>query len=203
MSLFNQEKNFIFVHIPKTGGTSMESLGWIGEGFNKHYDMEYFYFTYNKLPDIDFDNIFKFAFVRDPYTRFASGVLGHAVPSNKMDLLLGTMGEDESKKIDKKRFTAFTLTHKDKFDDIIALKPQHSFVTIDGEVVMNFIGRFENLQEDFNKLCNGLGYGDIELPHLLQGTYTDYDWLYTPETRKIVTEHYSKDFDLFNYERKQ
>ena len=201
MSLYNREKNFIFIHIPKTGGTSMESIGWLGEGYNKHYDMEFFKKAYGNDPDIDFDNLFKFAFVRDPYTRFASGVLGHAVSSNKMDLLLGAMGEDEAKKIDKERFTAFTLKHEHKFNGIVAIKPQHSFLTIDGEMVMDFIGRFENLQEDFNTLCKKFGYADIKLPHINKGRYTDYDELYTPETRKIVREYFSKDFEMFGYEQ--
>lgn len=196
MSLFNIEKNFIFIHIPKTGGTSMEAIGWLGEGYNKHYDIDYFRRTYGNL-----DDVFKFAFVRDPYTRFASGVLGHAVASNKMDLLLGTMSVDEVRKIDRERFMAFTLTNRGNFDKIVAIKPQYSFITINDVMVMDFLGRFEHLQEDFDTLCEKLGFERTILPHLVKGRYTDYDWLYTPETREIVKDYYWKDFDLYNWRK--
>lgn len=197
MSLFNLDKNFIFIHIPKTGGTSMEALGFIGEGYNKHYDAKFFNDTYG----YKFDKAFKFAFVRDPYTRFASGVLGHAIASSKMDEMMGIMSGDEAKAINKDRFTAFTLKHRDNFDSIIAIRQQHLFVTIDNQIVMDFIGRFENLQEDFNKVCKKLGYSDTTLPHMVKGRYNDYEYFYTPETKEIVSDYYKKDFELFNYKR--
>jgi len=199
VSLYNPTKNFIYIHIPKTGGTSLESLGWIGEGFNKHYDIKFFKDTYENTKDFDLDKVFKFCFVRNPYDRFASGVLGHALPSNKLEVLLGTMGKDEAKKIDTERFRAFATTNRENFDKIVAIRPQHSFVTIDGKMVMDFVGRFENLQDDFNTLCDRFGFNRTELPHMVKGRYNKYDSFYTPEIREIVADHYSKDFEMFGY----
>ena len=196
MSLYSPTKNFIYIHIPKTGGTSIESLGVFGESYNKHYDIEYFKETYG-----DLSKIFKFTFVRDPYTRFASSVLRHAVPQRKPSSPIMELPPEELKLINKGRFTDYTLKNSNSFDDVVALKRQHGFLEIDGKIEMDFIGRFENLQEDFNRLCEGLGLGKRILPHEMKGTYNDYDWFYTKETREIVAEYYSKDFEMFNYEK--
>ena len=176
----------------------MEAIGWIGEGFNKHYDIEYFKLTYEN--SVDFDKVFKFAFVRNPYDRFASGVIGHTIQSPIMDEILGLMPPEGIKKMDKERFIAFTLAHKDRFDDLVVLRQQHKFINIDGKNMMDFIGRFESLQEDFDELCVKLGFNPTILPHMMKGRYNDYSHLWTPETREIVTNYYSKDFEEFKYE---
>jgi len=69
----------------------------------------------------------------------------------------------------------------------------------DMEIEMDFIGRIENIEEDFKKLSKLIGI-DLELPHKNKserGPYQDY---YTKETRDIVEKIFEKDIEHFNYQ---
>jgi chondroitin 4-sulfotransferase 11 len=65
---------------------------------------------------------------------------------------------------------------------------------------VDFIGRFERIQEDFGVISRRLGM-EIELPHLnksnLSGVYRD---AYSERMRKIVGEIYELDARIFEYD---
>lgn len=185
MSVQNLEHKFLFVHIPKCGGSSIEALKWIGTKYNQHGSISLFNDLAKLSPELNIDNFFKFTFVRNPYTRFMSGMVGHVFAhiDNFTDL--------------KDEITRFTKTQEiNKWE---VLREQHTYLTIDGKLRMDFIGRFERLQEDFDIICDRLGMEKGILPHEMRGRRTDYDRLYTGETRQIVRQYFAKDFELFGY----
>ena len=66
------------------------------------------------------------------------------------------------------------------------------------EIEMDFIGKVENIEEDFKKLSKHLNL-NLELPHKNKsdrGAYQDY---YTKETRDIVAKIFEKDIEYFEY----
>lgn len=69
-----------------------------------------------------------------------------------------------------------------------------------GSVAMDFIGRFENLQEDFNVVCEKLQINDPTLPKLLVRNYGHYADNYTPTTKDLVYKLYKEEIDYFKFE---
>lgn len=195
MSTVNRQHNFIFIHIPKTAGSSMETVSWMGEFYNKHEPISYYFrlSQFTKEGDLDLNQYFKWSFVRNPYTRFMSALTNHVLKGRYVTKQM------EKYKDEKDYITEF-IKNGDGFKNAEILKPMHEYLTLDGFLTMDFIGKFENLEEDFNKVCDLIGVPHTKLPHLVKGRYDDYDHLYTPETKEIIREYYSKDFERFNYE---
>jgi len=78
---------------------------------------------------------------------------------------------------------------------------QLDWISHDGERVVEFVGRFENIECDFAVVCERIG-SDAELKmknrnHSLRSNYRDY---YTRETRDLVADMFREDIEAFGYE---
>lgn len=62
----------------------------------------------------------------------------------------------------------------------------------------NFIGKFENLTEDWKILQEKFGFAD--LPHKNATSKDDWRDYYDVKTAKLVYKIYKKDFETFGYE---
>lgn len=82
-------------------------------------------------------------------------------------------------------------------DYFLHLRPMTWYLHTDEGDFFNHIGKFENLQEDWDKLCKLVGE-KYELPHV-NASGRDYDHLWTPELKEKVFSLYEGDFREFNY----
>jgi len=177
MSFYNPEYKVIFIHIPKTAGRSIAAglnVDRTLTGKSHHRDIHYFK---QQLSTKEFDDAFKFAFVRNPLDRFLSAS-AQAVGDDKTSFedLVINIGKEENK-------TGF-------------FKPQNEMIYDFGDnLLIDFVGKFENLQADWDYVRTQLGFGD-DLQQLGVGNYTDH---YTTQTRTAVTNFYQKDMEVFGY----
>ena len=76
---------------------------------------------------------------------------------------------------------------------------QHDYVTNEnGKVMVDFLGRYERLEQDFAAACDRIGIAP-RLPHLNKSDRNSYQIYYTPETRDIVATLCRRDIELFGY----
>ncbi|MBW3019708.1 sulfotransferase family protein [Candidatus Woesearchaeota archaeon] len=210
LKLFDKHK-CIFVHIPKTAGvsTAKSLFGNLGGAHTKIREYQQLY------TETEFKDYFKFTFVRNPWDRLVSAY--HF-------LITGGMNEQDKNWADSNirqypDFNSFVKGWLNR-ENIYTWKhfiPQFEFVCIEGlEPAVDFIGYFENLEEDFEYVANKLGiqttlqhlnkterktkyYGD-ETVEIFVDEKKDYTEYYTDETVKIVADVYREDIEIFGYD---
>lgn len=74
------------------------------------------------------------------------------------------------------------------------------FFSKDGKQLVSFIGKYENLESDFQKICDQIGIA-AKLPKLNQTKkHKPYQEYYTPETISLVRRAFMPDIELFDYD---
>jgi hypothetical protein len=214
--LLSLRYNFLFVHIAKTGGTSIRNALWrqkwtdpyripqflcsklsamtghkIGAKFPRHAKI---IAAKEMLPREVFESLFKFAFVRNPWDLQVSSY--HHIRRERPQL----------------------ITHIDSFEAFLRWKfdparpPQYHadmstelqsdyVIDLHGNTVVDFLGRYEFLVEDFETACKRIGIKTPKLPHSRKATdrRKDYRDYYNDVTAALVAEHYQPDIERFGY----
>ncbi|OGR06876.1 MAG: hypothetical protein A2511_17500 [Deltaproteobacteria bacterium RIFOXYD12_FULL_50_9] len=177
------ENKLIFIHIPNTGGSSIE-VALIGQDWftiekrTKHLGWIRAKRRYSKY----WDNYFKFAVVRNPWEWLVSIYNTH----------------DRKRKLGDPSWDFFLRRPK--------LMPIEQKILIQSDIIgdeMDFIIRFENLKEDFDKMCEKAGVGKKILPHRNKSKTTKihYSLYYeNDEQVELVREKFKKDIERFGYE---
>ena len=170
----------LFIHISKCAGSSINTAPFILLHGSPSWSPQ--------IPVEDNNLKFCFAFVRDPYTRFTSAVLGHnyATPENFEEWVLTVFKKEANGKFARWEWQE--------------LLPQHKYLVHNGKMDVDFIGKFENLHEDWKKVCDMAGE-EFELPHKNKNKIANHADCHTEETREIVRQIYWNDFRLLNYKK--
>jgi hypothetical protein len=180
---------FIFIHTEKTGGTSIEKC-FVDNADEvdveyKHHDAWFYFKNF-----LYFDDYFKFTFVRNPWDRLVSA---YHFYKNDMKLIDFTF-EEFIEKIGNKESMLDSISFID-----YAIKPCFHKIRIKGNIVVDFVGKFEKLQEDFDYVCNQIGVETVKLPHVKKTVHDYYTEYYNEEMIKIVEQAYVSDITRFDY----
>jgi hypothetical protein len=65
-------------------------------------------------------------------------------------------------------------------------------------LIVDFVGRFESLSEDFQRICDRLRIS-VVLPHTNKSNYGYYRSYYNSRMCELVADACRKDIDLFGY----
>tara|TARA_Y100000034_G_scaffold135420_1_gene207269 strand:+ start:328 stop:876 length:549 start_codon:yes stop_codon:yes gene_type:complete len=179
--MINHKYECIFVEVPKTASTSIRSV--VGAAKKPHLDI----MQIKDMMDVDkFDKYFKFGFVRNPWDRAWS------------------LYRNRRNRHGKSSFEAFIKWHNYATDACInptQKKYQLDFLTDEsGNVVVDYIGKFENLQKDFDIICDKIGIPRRKLPHMNKTGQKNYTKFYNNEMREIIAQRFIKDIEYFEYE---
>ena len=80
-----------------------------------------------------------------------------------------------------------------------AQQEQASYALEDDSISVNYLMRFENLEQDFSRVCAMIGI-EARLPHANQSQREPYQYYYDNKTRDIVRKLCQRDIELFEYE---
>jgi len=181
--------NYIFIHINKTGGTSIDKS--LGISVKKHL-------TAKQIIDIvgekKWKESFKFTFVRNPWDKVVSHYK-YRVKTNQTNLKEKNISFAEWVK----------KTYGKNKDSLYYDNPQMFYQQTDwlkdnnGKIDIDFIGKFENMNNDFKYIQKKIKIFN-NLPHLNKTVPTNYKDFYTEkELIDIINDAFKEDIKLFNY----
>jgi len=218
----------IFIHVPKTAGQSIEQFFMDRLGLDWNQDREALLLQNNNDPALGteklahlaaseyvgcghvsqqvFSSYYKFGFVRNPWTRILSEYRyrNYFHHHSFKDFVIN--------KLPRPGFD-------DKYRHVM---PQYELLyDAEGKLLVDFVGRFETLQQDFDRVCETIGIEGSTLPHrnrsdkksrdlkrrlkniLFMNGENQHDSLidfYDDETREAVAEYYRIDIETFGYQ---
>jgi hypothetical protein len=102
-------------------------------------------------------------------------------------------------------FEEFLLNCTDVVHDIdgkrSAMYNQLDYITDErGSIIVDFVGRFENLDRDVSSVIAALGLPSRSLPLVNKSHHRHYSEYYSEETKTLVAERYSRDIQFFGYQ---
>jgi len=194
------QKRFLFVHIPKTAGNSIQSVlrdysedelvALRGEQdgierfglrnpkykIKKHSTLAEYR---TALGEVEFGNLYKFTCVRNPWDRMVSY---YFTPTRN------------ATEWDRKQFKK----------SIVKLLPVADYLQLDKSrgdpfANVNHIIRFENLADDFRAVCAALAISPAALPRYNRSNREHYSKYYDDELRELVRARFAAEIERFGY----
>lgn len=209
--VYSSKKKFVFIHIPKTAGTSLRvvlnrhaagpglgnflsrRIGRLFPGLERRVFYRWRTFephlryaeVQDLLPAAELSACFKFCFVRNPYERLVS-FFRHIETHTEHPYHRRVAGWGGFQGL---------VAHLAE----LAEPSQRAFVVDrDGRPAMDFVGRFERVGEDFAAVAEKLGI-ESRLPHRNANPTARWRDFYTEELRREVRRFYAEDFEAFGY----
>jgi chondroitin 4-sulfotransferase 11 len=187
----------VFVHIQKTGGSSIElALRARDAGIVANHDRNVERHAHARtirahMPAAQWQQYYKFAFVRNPWDRLVSWYAMCVQVTAPND------------------FARYVQTHTRNFADFVTTATtgvaerttwnQLDYLCdADGSLLVDYVGRYESLADDFAKVGGALGVA-AALPHANRSRHRDYREYYTAETQAIVAARFARDIERFDY----
>ena len=185
--LISHKKKFVFVHVSRTGGTTlrnllMEAVPDVVEAGGFHCGVS----QVNSLLGSPLEDYFKFAFVRNPWDRLLSWY----------SMIEGTEGDRPPLSFDE--FLHAWLPP----DRAPELPPQWDCLSdSDGALVVDDVGRFETFSTDVRRLLDRIEVKPPDsLVKLNRSDHLHYSDSYSDSGRDHVAMVYREDIEQFGYE---
>jgi len=198
--MISLQKGFLFVHIPKTAGNSIQSVlrdysedqlvalrkeqdgierfGLRNPKYKlrKHSTLSEYQ---DALGDEQFRDLYKFTCVRNPWDRMVSY---YFTPTQNPETW------------DRRKFRGI-ISNVVSISDYLRLDDRD----VDSFANVDFIMRFENLAGDFRAVCAAIGISPSTLPQYNRSNREHYSKYYDDELRELVRTRFAAEIERFNY----
>ena len=225
----NHQYKFIFIHVTKTGGATIKkylrsnigdertpnnknfvALPYVQDKFfngKEKKEINGFFYSLGHMPIIfikenfpeEYKNYYKFGFIRNPYERFLSSFF--FLGRNNLE------GLNKEQILD--RFNNFfipKISEKFHVNPNRWVIPQYKFLCdTDDNIIVDFLGRTENLVKDFKNIANTLNLPNFTEEKVVTINVSpnkekvEKSLFLTEENKEKIYNLYKKDFEIFNY----
>ena len=198
--LVSDDHKLVFVHIQKTGGSTVQRL------LEKHIpDLRSILtrhdFASRGMQELEgWNDYFRFAFVRNPWDRLVSwysmvttyprggNQLWRYVRENSSTFEEFIYNCTDEVKIKKGVYYSFAYNQLDYVTDE------------SGDLLVDFIGKLENFERDLPEVFSRIGLELEAIPRKNSSDHRHYSAFYAPDTEMIVRERFKRDIEYFGYE---
>jgi len=206
--MISHDYRCVFIHIPRTGGNSIEyalegieltdatgspTTQWDHKlhkghrGFKRDNRRRITHWTaaqvQRQYPEV-FQRYFTFTFVRNPW-----------------DQVVSRYGHERERNVPGAASLTFDqfINHAQGF--LVYIKPLRFILNSQGEKLVEFIGRYENLHRDWEQVCDRLARRPKEL-HRLNASVDrkPYASYYDERTKSIVAGIFKEEIEYFGYQ---
>lgn len=188
--MISHKHKYIFIHVSKTGGSSIEQTlnpkitldkraVYKNTRNTRFADKHWSAIMYQQKYKKNYKDYFKFAFVRNPWDRMVSNY--------KWLRLIDWID------------CSFDKWIADPSWGFNAYSYERMICDNSGSIIVDYIGRFETLQQDFDTVCDKIGIPKQQLPHANKTEHKHYTEYYDEETKQFIAKKYARDIELFGY----
>jgi hypothetical protein len=215
--MISEKHKFVFIHVPKTGGNSVQTCllqysesTKIFDGVDKngvdHFDLKHSNFSYTKHSPLR-------VYEEDLGREVLRSYYVFTIIRNPWDWCASWFFHQDKHEYSKQNFKDF-IQQMPALRDYITIEPvwvrelnrvfkRFGFMKriytkgIDGSV--DFFIKFESLESDFNTVLKKLSLPESSLPHINKGSRNAYSQYYDEELRELVREKFREEIALGNY----
>lgn len=207
--LISYSHRFIFLHVYKVAGSSIKAAlrpyaqtwprrsiperlwirlwarrlePWRHPSYGQHVKAKE---VRRMVPPEEWEAFFKFAFVRNPWDwQVSQYFFMRECAIHHQSALMESLGSFE-------KYLEWRVSEDRHL--------QKEFVTDErGALIVDFVGRYETLQDDFAAVCHRIGV-TARLPHRNASRHRDYRAYYTAAMAELVAEAFREDIEYFGY----
>lgn len=210
--LISKSKQFIYIHVDRTGGTTFSKAFKRYTIFQwSHRFHQLCLKVFGEIPSIQllkeqsalelrskvspivFENYFKFAMIRNPWDWMVSNY-------SYIQQYPHAWHHEVVKNLSFPEFVDWKLQDQATAIDPLGLNRGLSamFTDENGEIIVDYVGKFENFEEEFNLFCYKIGVKS-KLPHLNSSKYKPYREYYDDNLKETIREFFRLDIEMFDY----
>lgn len=203
--MINHKLKFLYTHYPKCAGTVVRQH--LIENYSSGIDHEIEKVQYrhcsltttlDRLYDLNKEprDYYMFSFCRNPWDLCVSY---YFFMRDKMPKHLERIGKPQN------IITKFCMHNS--FSDFVTsdlcTSSYDKIYTYNGQFLIDFVIRQENLNDDFNHVCDVINIPRVDLPIVNSTEHDDYRTYYTLKTVRVVEDKFKREIEKFNYDYTQ
>jgi hypothetical protein len=213
--MISTQKQFLFVHVPKTGGNSLQCIlaaysdDEIVAKFENEEGLQRFMVRnrqiqttkhsnlsrYKEVLDTAlYESLFKFATIRNPWDRMISLYFSPHRGVSEWDRARFL---ELVSRVPTLRHYVSEMSFGEKLREKIGLQSRNPRKRLDED--LDVLLRFEHLSEDFGKVCERLGIPVVPLPKRNASVREHYSKYYDDELRMMVEDKFREEIEIGNY----